>query len=318
MIRTDLAYEAHEMLSGNLAKKIKGITLDSIKYNHGEVIKMEIKDEQSEKKIGKKKGKYLTYETNSFKNIELETKREIIGIIAKCIKDLGDLENERVLVVGLGNRKITADALGPKVVEKIKITRHIFKAYNKSYDEDYSEVSTFIPGVMGTTGIETINSIKGIIDKINPTLLIVVDSLASRKMRRLCSVIQLTNSGIEPGSGIGNMQGSINKETTGIKVVAIGIPTVVDTATIVNDTIELMQDKIKENTKNSEKVFGILENLNKSEKHIFIKEVLSPLYNNTFVTPNEIDEIIENLSNIVSSAINIALHPGITLEDIKN
>lgn len=318
MIRTDLAYEAHELLSKNLARKIDGVSLDSVKYEHGEVIKMEIKDEESEKKIGKKKGNYLTYETNSFKNLDINTRKEIIGIIAESIKDLGDFNNERILVVGLGNRKITADALGPKVVEKIKITRHIFKAYNKSYDEDYSEVSTFIPGVMGTTGIETINSIKGIIDKIHPTLLIVVDSLASRKMRRLCSVIQLTDAGIEPGSGIGNMQGSINKETTGVKVVAIGIPTVVDTATIVNDTIELMQDKIKEKTNDSEKVFGVLGNLNKSEKHIFIKEVLTPLYNNTFVTPNEIDEIIETLSNIVSSAINVALHPGITLEDIKN
>lgn len=318
MGRTDLAYEAHEQLDKKITKKIDGILLDSKKYDHGELVKLEIKDKKSEEIIGKKKGKYYTYETNTFKNLDSDVRKEIIKVISDSIKDLHNLENKKILVIGLGNRKITADSLGPKVVDKVKITRHIFKAYKKDYDEDYCEVSSFIPGVMGITGIETIKSIKGVVDKIHPDLLIVIDSLASRKMKRLCSVIQLTDAGIEPGSGIGNMQGSINEETTGAKVIAIGIPTVIDTATIVSDSLDLMQKKLAESTNKSQEIIGLLSKLSKSEKHIFIKEVLSPLYNNTFVAPNEVDELLEISSDIISSAINIAVHPGITIDDINN
>lgn len=318
MSRTDLAYEAHEDLGKKITRNIDGVALDSKKYDHGELIKLEIKDKKSEEIIGKKIGKYYTYETDSFKNIDDNVRKEMIKVISESIKELHNLENKKILVVGLGNRRITADSLGPKVVDKVKITRHIFKAYKKEYDEDYCEVSSFIPGVMGTTGIETIKTIKGVIDKIHPDILIIIDSLASRKMRRLCSVIQLTDAGIEPGSGIGNMQGSINEETTGVKIIAIGIPTVIDTATIVSDSLDLMQKKLTEKTNNTQEIIGLLGKLSKSEKHIFIKEVLSPLYNDTFVAPNEVDELLEISSDIISSAINIAVHPGITIEDINN
>lgn len=318
MIRTDLAHEAHELISKDKASQIDGIALDSIKYKYGELVRLEIKNKKSEEIIGKKIGKYFTYETNSFRNVNMDLKKEVINSLVESLQNLLKIENERILIVGLGNRNITADSLGPKVVDKIKITRHIFKAYDKDYDEDFNEVAAVTPGVMGITGIETINTIKGVIDKIHPTMLIAIDSLASRKMRRLCSVIQLTDAGIEPGSGIGNVQGSINEETTGIKVAAIGVPTVIDTATIVNDTIELMHNKIRQNTDKSDDVIGILGQLSKTEKQIFIKEILSPLYGDTYVTPNEIDELIETLSDIISSAINIAIHKGMTVSDIKN
>jgi len=219
-----------------------------------------------------------------------------------------------VLVVGLGNRSITADALGPKTLDKIKVTRQFFKAYNKDYDEDYNEVSILEPGVLGTTGIETINTIVGVVEKIKPTLLIIIDALASRKMRRLCSVVQITDAGIEPGSGIGNMQGSLNKETLGgVKVVAIGIPTVVDTATIVNDTIELMEETLKDKTDDVGQIMGILSDLEYNEKHMFIKEILSPMYGESIVTPSGVDELIEILSDMLAESINKAVHPGYEL-----
>ena len=238
MYRTDLAYEANE----SLARKVEGITLKTQNYSHGEVVELEIRDEEAEKAIGKKIGKYITYETKSLKLLSGKARDEVIDILAKAIRDISGLERERVLVVGLGNRNITADALGPKTLEKIKVTGQYFKAYKKKYDEDFNDVSILEPGVLGTTGIETINTIAGVVEKIKPSLLIVIDALASRKMRRLCSVVQITDAGIEPGSGIGNMQGSLNKETIGTKVIALGIPTVVDTATIVNDTIEMMEE----------------------------------------------------------------------------
>lgn len=308
--RTDLAYEANE----SLAQKVEGIKLKTHDYKHGEVVELEIMDEAAEKSVGKKQGKYITYETKSLKSLNRDSRLEVINILAQAIKDVSDLKRERVLVVGLGNRNITADALGPKTLDKIKVTRQFFKAYNKDYDEDYNEVSILEPGVLGTTGIETINTIVGVVEKIKPTLLIIIDALASRKMRRLCSVVQITDAGIEPGSGIGNMQGSLNKETLGgVKVVAIGIPTVVDTATIVNDTIELMEETLKDKTDDVGQIMGILSDLEYNEKHMFIKEILSPMYGESIVTPSGVDELIEILSEMLAESINKAVHPGYEL-----
>lgn len=308
--RTDLAYEANE----SLAQKVEGIKLKTHDYKHGEVVELVIMDEAAEKAVGKKQGKYITYETKSLKSLNRDSRFEVINILAQAIKDVSDLKRERVLVVGLGNRNITADALGPKTLDKIKVTRQFFKAYNKDYDEDYNELSILEPGVLGTTGIETINTIVGVVEKIKPTLLIIIDALASRKMRRLCAVVQITDAGIEPGSGIGNMQGSLNKETLGgVKVVAIGIPTVVDTATIVNDTIELMEESLKDKTDDVGQIMGVLSDLEYNEKHAFIKEILSPMYGESIVTPSGVDELIETLSEMLAESINKAVHPGYEL-----
>ena len=304
--RTDLAYEANE----SLAQKAEGVILKTENYKHGEVIKLEITDEASEKAVGKKRGKYITYETNGLKNLSKESREEVIDILCNAIKEVSDLQRERILVVGLGNRSITADALGPKTLDKIKVTRQFFKAYNKDFDEDFNEVSILEPGVLGTTGIETINTIVGVVEKIRPTLLIIIDALASRKMRRLCSVVQITDAGIEPGSGIGNMQGSLNEETLGVKVVAIGIPTVVDTATIVNDTIEAMEEVLKDKTDDTGSIMGILGDLEYEEKHMFIKEILNPMYGESIVTPSSVDELMESLSDMLALSINKAVHPG--------
>lgn len=306
MIRTDLAYEANE----SQAKKIDGVELNTYRYSHGELVELEIMNENAEKSLGKKIGKYVTYETAGFKHMSDEAKDEVIGIIADNIRKISGLDRGKVLIIGLGNRKITADALGPRTADKIKVTRQYFKAYKKSYDEDYNEVCMLIPGVLGITGIETVDTIAGVVEKIKPSLLIIIDALASRKMKRLCSVIQVTDAGIEPGSGIGNMQGSLNEETTGVKVVAIGIPTVIDTATIVSDTIDMMEETLKDKVDDTGLVMGLLSDLEQHEKQMFIKEILSPLSSQSVVTVNEIDSMIELLSDILAEAINRAVHPG--------
>lgn len=306
MYRTDLAYEANE----SLARKVEGISLKTQDYSHGEVIELEISNEAAEKAVGKKMGKYITYETKSLKNLSQKSRDEVIDILSKAIKDVSGLERERILVVGLGNRNITADALGPKTLDKIKVTRQYFKTYKKEFDEDFNEVSILEPGVLGTTGIETMNTIIGVVEKIKPTMLIVIDALASRKMRRLCAVVQITDAGIEPGSGIGNMQGALNKESVGIRVVAVGIPTVVDTATIVNDTIEMMEKALSDKTDDVGQIMGILSDLEYDEKQVFIKEILSPMYGESIVTPSYVDEIIDSLSDLLAESINRAVHPG--------
>jgi len=306
MYRTDLAYEANE----SLAKKFKGITLKTHDYSHGEVVELEIKDEEAEKAVGKKMGKYITYETKSLKLLSEKSRNEVIDILSKAIRDISGLDRGKVLVVGLGNRNITADALGPRTLDKIKVTGQYFKTYKKEYDKDFNDVSILEPGVLGTTGIETINTIAGVVGIIKPTLIIIIDALASRKMRRLCAVVQVTDAGIEPGSGIGNMQGSLNKESIGTKVIALGIPTVVDTATIVNDTIEMMEEALKDKTDDVGQIMGILSDLNYNEKHAFIKEILSPMYGESIVTPSYVDEIIDSLSGLLAESINRAVHPG--------
>lgn len=306
MTRTDLAFEAHE----GLAQKCDGVVLETKDLNYGELVKIEITTEEAQKVVGKKIGKYVTYETPSFKFLEQDKRKEIVDTLSKNLKELIDIDRERILVVGLGNRRITADSLGPRTIDKIKVTRQFFKAYNKEYDEDYNELAILVPGVMGVTGIETQNTIKGVIEKIKPTLIIAIDALASRKMKRLCSVIQLTNAGIEPGSGIGNMQGSLNNDTLGIKVAAIGVPTVVDTATIVGDSIDIMKEKLTHKVSVADEVLGLLGQLEENEKMAFIKEVLEPKYNDTYVTPTDIDELIEVLSDLLAEIINAAVHPG--------
>lgn len=306
MTRTDLAYEAHE----GLAKKCEGVILETQDLSHGELIKIEITDEKAEKIVGKKIGKYISYETPSFKHMQDEARKEVVDILSENLKNLVNIKKDRILVVGLGNRRVTADSLGPRTIDKIKVTRQYFKAYKKESDEDYNELAILVPGVMGVTGIETQDTIKGVIDKIKPTVVIAVDALASRKMNRLCSVIQITNAGIEPGSGIGNMQGSLNEESLGVKIAALGVPTVVDTATIVSDSIDLMKKKLTHKISVVDEALGLLGQLDDNEKMRFIKEVLNPKFNDTYVTPNEIDELIEILSDILAEVINNAVHPG--------
>lgn len=306
MMRTDLAYEAHE----GLAQKCEGIILEKEDLPYGELIKIEITDEDAEKIVGKKKGKYITYEAPSFKHMQDETRKEVINILSSNLKSIVDIKREKVLVVGLGNRRVTADSLGPRTIDKIKVTRQFFKVYKKDFDEDYNELAVLIPGVMGVTGIETQDTIKGVIDKIKPTVVIAIDALASRNMNRLCSVIQITNAGIEPGSGVGNMQGSLNEESLGVRIAAIGVPTVVDTATIVNDSIDLMKKKLSHKISVVDETLGLLGQLDNNEKMGFIREVLNPRFHDTYVTPNEIDELIEVLSDILAEVINNAAHPG--------
>lgn len=306
MTRTDLAYEAHE----GLAQKCEGIVLEKQDLSHGDLIKIEIIDKEAEKVVGKKIGKYISYETMSFKHLQDEARKEVIETLSNNLKNLVDINREKILVVGLGNRRVTADSLGPRTVDKIKVTRQFFKAYKKEYDEDYNELAILVPGVMGVTGVETQDTIRGLIDRIKPTMIIAIDALASRNMNRLCSVIQITDAGIEPGSGIGNMQGSLNKESMGVKIAAIGVPTVVDTATIVSDSIDLMKKKLSHRISVVDEALGLLGQLDDNEKMGFIKEVLNPRFNDTYVTPNEIDELIEILSDILAEIINKAVHPG--------
>ena len=211
-----------------------------------------------------------------------------------------------ILVVGLGNIYVTPDSLGPKVVQDIDITRHIMEYVPDAIDKNARPVSAISPGVLGTTGIETLEILKGIVDNIKPKLIIIIDALASRSMERISSSVQLADTGIVPGAGVGNKRKEITKDTLGVPVIAIGIPTVVEAATIAADSLDMFIKKLQEEAKSNE----YLNKIQEEDKYEMIKEVLTPSDYNFIVTPKEIDELIENMSSIVARGINFAVQKG--------
>ena len=206
----------------------------------------------------------------------------------------------------LGNIYVTPDSLGPKVVQDIDITRHIMEYVPDAIDKNARPVSAISPGVLGTTGIETLEILKGIVDNIKPKLIIIIDALASRSMERISSSVQLADTGIVPGAGVGNKRKEITKDTLGVPVIAIGIPTVVEAATIAADSLDMFIKKLQEEAKSNE----YLNKIQEEDKYEMIKEVLTPSDYNFIVTPKEIDELIENMSSIVARGINFAVQKG--------
>ena len=210
---------------------------------------------------------------------------------------------EDVLIVGLGNEEVTPDALGPNVVKDIEVTRHIINYLPQYIDENARPVSAIAPGVLGTTGIETLEVIKGVVDNIKPKLLIVIDALASRSMERISSTIQISDTGIVPGAGVGNTRKELTENTLGIPVIALGIPTVVETAVVVNDALDLFIEKLQQEAKSNE----YLNRLKEEDNYEQIKEALLPKDFNFIVTPKEIDELILNMSEVVARGINMSV-----------
>lgn len=317
-LRTDLAIEAREIYSEKNKEEISGVEVNVDEEEDYKVTRVKVLNEFGEKKLGKPIGTYITIEVPALKKADQALKDEISQVMAKELKDLiNPNKKTKSLIVGLGNWNVTPDALGPKVIDKVLVTRQFFQAYNKVEDETMSNVSAISPGVMGITGIETSETIKGIVEKTNPDIVLVVDALASRKMERISTTIQITDTGISPGSGIGNERKALSKETLGVPVYAIGIPTVVDAATMVNDTMELILYELKEQADKGTGFYSMLEEMESQDKYQLIREVLTPYMPNVVVTPKEIDELINNLSLIVANGINITLHHGIDLKDVN-
>ena len=256
-------------------------------------------------------GKYITLESNLMKFDDDESREEMISYLKEELVDIfGQDKNKKTLVIGLGNRNITSDALGPKSVSKTLVTRHLFKNYNKDYDDDFTEVSALSPGVMGVTGIETSEIVKSLVEKVKPDRVVAIDALASRKMERVNYTIQISTAGISPGGGVGNTRKSLTKETLGVDVIAIGVPTVVDAATLTIDVLDMAIDNLIAQSEETESFYEMLKKLKEEEKYHLIKDSLDPYDKNLIVTPKDIDDTIENLSIIISEGLNRSLHPG--------
>ena len=319
-IRTDLALEVRESLKDETGEEISGveITVEEDEALGITVTWVSITDESGAKSMGKPMGNYITLESTAMKENDTETHEEITKILARKLGKLHKLdENSIILVIGLGNRQVTPDALGPLVCEKLLVTRHLGEAVPTDLKGKLRGVSALAPGVMGITGIETAEIVKGVAEKINPDLIIAIDALAARRTNRINATIQISDVGINPGAGLGNKRTPINKESIGVPVIAVGVPTVVDAATLVNDTMDKMLTTMKEAIpeKDATPFFDMLEYLSEEERYELITEMLNP--GNMFVTPKEVDAVVGRLANIIASTLNIALHPGITRDDVN-
>lgn len=311
-IRTDLALEAREMYSAEQkTKELPGVNVETKELENCIVTKVEVIDEQGSTIMNKDIGTYITLESNLMKFDDDESREEMINYLKDELIDVfGSDKTKKTLIIGLGNWNITSDALGPRSVSKTLVTRHIFKNYNKDYDDDFTEVAALSPGVMGITGIETSETVKAIVDTIKPDRVVAIDALASRKMERVNATIQISTAGICPGGGVGNKRKALNKEYLGVDVIAIGVPTVVDAATLTNDVLDMAIDNLMNESKESESFYNMLKKLKEEEKYQLIKDSLDPYDKNLIVTPKDIDETIENLSVIISEGLNRSLHPG--------
>ena len=336
-VRTDLIIEAIDKES---IKNIDRITKeeDNIKVDSVTISK------KNEKDFNKKRGNYITISFDDVTDILNQKKLEKVfkSEFTDFLSKMNILDSDKCLVVGLGNSNSTPDSLGPKVVDNIVVTKHLFDIDGIDVLDEYRNVSAIKPSVLALTGIETRDIIKGIISISKPDFLIIVDALSSSSISRVNKTIQITDTGISPGSGVGNNRGELSKDTLGIPVIGIGVPTVVDAVTIVSDTINFMmkkfsyskknidsyKDKLKPlnkinyldietelSTSDKKKIMGEVGILSKNEIKQLIFEVLTPIGYNMMVTPKEVDFVIDKLSIVISNVINRSLHKNVKIID---
>lgn len=308
-IRTDLALETQEKMQEEKVE-LKGVRFkEETIHKNLTISTVVIETENGAKAMEKPKGTYITIEARDMNEEDERYHREISEQLAKVIKQLIGTKKEdlSVLVVGLGNRAVTPDALGPRVVDNLYITRHIIREYgNYAFGRKHvNRISSIVPGVMAQTGMETMEIVNGVVKETRPDVVIAIDALAARNTKRLNRTIQVTDTGINPGSGVGNHRYALNEKNIGVPVVAIGIPTVVDAATIVNDTMYNLIMAMNQD-RDLKTIGHSLGNLNEAEKYELIRELLSPNLNTMFVTPKDIDESVKRLSYTISEALNIA------------
>ncbi|MFI3214131.1 MAG: GPR endopeptidase [Eubacteriales bacterium] len=291
-VRTDLALEAREFVE-EADGALRGVIVEEYENKASDIFvtKVSITTQNGAKAMGKPIGNYITLEAPELMEPDEDYHREVSEELSLRLQEIipGVNEEQSILVVGLGNREVTADSLGPDVVDNVYITRHVVKEFGKAaYNRDKMHlISSIVPGVMAKTGMETAEIVKGVVQQTNPDLVLVIDALAARSTKRLNRTIQITDTGIHPGSGVGNHRNAMTKESLGVPVVAIGVPTVVDAATIVNDALEKLRKEVG------------------SGELILQGTITFAELNNMYVTAKDIDATIKRLSYTISEALNM-------------
>lgn len=316
-IRTDLALESHQFLT-ETAQEIAGIDSSEQTEDGITVSRVTVKDQTAAKKIGKPMGNYITLSLPDLRYIDKSVYETICKKIATEVNNLlhGVDTDKPVLIVGLGNRSITSDSLGPAVMDRLMITRHLFSYAPETLSDQINSVCAIAPGVLGVTGIETYEIISAVCKKVDPCAVICVDALAARGIDRVTRTIQICDTGIHPGAGVGNNRKEISKNTLHVPVIAIGVPTVVDAATITDDTLNLVIDSLLKSADKTEPFYNMLKSLDDNQRYSLIKASVSKNMPHFMTTPKEIDILIHKTAEVVANGLNFALHDGITFEDI--
>ncbi|MCG0276906.1 MAG: GPR endopeptidase [Thermanaeromonas sp.] len=301
-VNLDLAIEAHALLRGATKREIPGVKEDKEHHPHATITTIHIFNLEGARALGKTPGTYITIEAPALLRADPPVQEAVAHLLSQKLTLL--LQNlkigpaDPVLVVGLGNWQATPDSLGPKVISEFTVTRHLFQYAPQTLPPGSRPVSALSPGVLGTTGIETAEIIRGVVDRTQPKVIIAIDALAAGDLHRIGTSIQLTDTGISPGSGVGKQRIAINRDTMGIPVIAVGIPTVVHAAVIIYETLARTHQSIQAEfwTGDPNWVKGL------------IQEILKPFGGNLTVTPKEIDDLIHNLAWVVGAALNQTLH----------
>lgn len=312
-VRTDLALEERESFEGD-GGEIPGVILKERTRKGGTVRLTEVRilNDQGARAMGKPEGTYLTLEADELQTPDEDyhsrVADELAGQLNELMKRVGwkKKENPSLLVVGLGNRSITPDSLGPRAVGNLRVTGHLFAQKDRKKKQPYPGLCAIAPGVMAQTGMETAQILRGIIGEASPDLVIAIDALAARSVRRLCTTIQLTDTGIHPGSGVGNHRHSLTKESLGVPVIAVGVPTVVGAAAIVQDTISALLKVLEEN-ECAKSTGAWISRMDTEEQYELIRELLEPEFGPMYVTPPDIDQSVQQLSFTISEAIHRAV-----------
>lgn len=309
-VRTDLAIEAAALFNKTEQEtgKLDGVVIKTAKEEDITVTRVEVTNQNGAQSVGKPIGTYITIESPHLRENDEDAFERTGKLLSRELQSVLNLKKDStVLVVGLGNWNVTPDALGPKVVSNLLVTRHLFEYIPDKLDENLRPMCAVSPGVLGITGIETSEIIKGITDKVKPDVIIAIDALASRKMDRISTTIQIADTGITPGSGIGNKRKGLTQDYLGVPVIAVGVPTVVDAATVANDAIELLIANINAHASEGSALKNFAGRFDMEHRYPLIKEVLSPYVGNLIVTPKEVDGIIEEVSKIIANGINEAV-----------
>ncbi len=340
-IRTDLALESHQaVIEQEGPPELPGVKVHTEQEEGITLTRITVENDIGAQMMGKAPGNYSTLEAPGLRVHNRDLQERIAELLAQEIEwffqeaELG--EEDAVLVVGLGNWNATPDALGPRAVENLMVTRHLLEMSPPELRHGLRPVSAISPGVLGLTGIETGEIIMGVVDRIGAKAVICIDALASRSVDRLCSTIQVSDTGIHPGAGVGNRRLAINKETLGIPVIAIGVPTVVHAVTIVSDAMDLIEkgsvqnpegEKLPQRVQFSVDPGAIRGNQQRGDnpnhtsppyvdKRQIITQVLEPYFGSMIVTPKEIDLLIEEVSDVVAGALNTSFHEGVSYDEV--
>ncbi|MBM7565614.1 GPR endopeptidase [Paenibacillus sacheonensis] len=316
----DLALEAKELAESNGSGPIPGVLSDVTDEDGIKITRLDVTTEEGSRIMGKMIGHYVTFEVPELRKQDTGLQDRVATKLAQefaaFLERIGIGKNANILIVGLGNWNVTPDALGPIVVENALVTRHFFELMPNEVAPGYRNVSAIAPGVLGITGIESSDIVQGIVDRARPDVIIAIDALASKALERVNTTIQIADTGIHPGSGIGNKRRGLTKEILGVPVIAIGVPTVLYASTIVSNSIDLLREHLKKHAGDKEGFMGLLDAIDENERLQLVREALGPLGHDLLVTPKEIDQFIEDIANIVASGLNAALHEAVDKSNV--